>query len=193
MKSGETKYDAARKKLIKGFLLLLDKKDFLQIGVKELCLVAEVNRSTFYAHYDNTYELLEDCREYLAKSFMETYTEEQRKRFEEGRLEKNYITEEYVLPYLRQIRRNKTIYRTYLKLNLSAKDDVFFERLLERIAYPVAKENGRAYDSNEIRYITRFYVEGINAIVRCWIEGNFEEKEEDICRIITRLVPVIGK
>ena len=34
------------------FLTLLAKKDFEYITVKEICEVAEVNRSTLYLHYE---------------------------------------------------------------------------------------------------------------------------------------------
>lgn len=182
------KYENARRKLIEGFLLLIREKDFLDIGVKELCLAAGVHRSTFYAHYDNTFELLEDCRKHLVEAFLGTYTAEQRRRFEEGRLERNYITEEYLLPYLRMLKRNRALYAAYRKLRLAGRDDPFFEDLLERIAYPVARTHGRPLDEKAIRYVTRFYVEGINAIVRAWIEDGCLEGEEQIAGLVSSLV-----
>ncbi|MDO5813306.1 MAG: TetR/AcrR family transcriptional regulator [Bacillota bacterium] len=41
------------------FLELLEKKDFEYITIKEICQKANVNRSTFYLHYENMGDLLE--------------------------------------------------------------------------------------------------------------------------------------
>ena len=55
-------YATAQKRMIDGMISLLQYKSFLDINVKELCMVSNVNRTTIYAQYDNTYELLEDSQ-----------------------------------------------------------------------------------------------------------------------------------
>ena len=54
MNKNENKYFNTAVKMDKALLLLLSKKDFEDITIKEICEAAEVNRSTFYLHYDNT-------------------------------------------------------------------------------------------------------------------------------------------
>ena len=52
------------KKLIKDALSnLMEKKPITKITVKEICESADVNRSTFYAHYSDQYELFEEIQE----------------------------------------------------------------------------------------------------------------------------------
>lgn len=49
------------KRLLKEALIeLLNKKDLNNITIKELCSLAELNRSTFYAHYQDIYQLLNE-------------------------------------------------------------------------------------------------------------------------------------
>lgn len=69
------------KLLLKQSLIsLLKEKNISQISVKELCASAGINRSTFYLHYANAYELLElveqeiidNTNEYLKKSKLMT-------------------------------------------------------------------------------------------------------------------------
>lgn len=184
----ETKYDLAKKKMIQGLITLLERKDFLDIGVKELCQEAGVNRSTFYAHYDNTFELLEDCRAYMVDTFIDIYAEKERESFAQGERKKNYITRDYILPYLKQIKKNRIIYETYQKLHLSMNRDEGFEALLANLAMPVARKNDPASKEYQIRYITKFYIEGINAIIRLWIQNGMKENEEEICDLITDLM-----
>ncbi len=52
------------KKITDSFLFLLQKKPLKKITIRELCEVAEINRSTFYAHYDDIYELIRAISEY---------------------------------------------------------------------------------------------------------------------------------
>ena len=52
MNRSESRYFATAARMDEAFLTLLAKKDFEYITVKEICEVAEVNRSTFYLHYE---------------------------------------------------------------------------------------------------------------------------------------------
>ena len=56
MNKNESKYFNTALKMDEALLTLLEKKDFDFITVKEICVVANVNRSTFYLHYENTYD-----------------------------------------------------------------------------------------------------------------------------------------
>lgn len=184
----DKKYDSAKQKMINGLILLLNEKDFLDIGVKELCEVSNVHRSTFYAHYDNTFELLEDSKNYMISTFLDAYDKKNKEEFEQGKYKDNYITKEYLLPYLKLIKQNKIIYETYAKLHLSLNDSNYFEQLISKLSLPVSRINQKNVDETKIRYITKFYLAGINEIIKSWIKNNFKESEEEICDIITSLV-----
>ena len=53
-------------------LRLLNKKDLLDITVRELCHVSGVNRSTFYRHYDNIIDPLEEICDDILNRIIET-------------------------------------------------------------------------------------------------------------------------
>lgn len=49
------------KRLLKESLIeLLKEKDIRKINITELCRAAGVNRTTFYCHYSNQYDVLKD-------------------------------------------------------------------------------------------------------------------------------------
>ncbi|MGI5932703.1 MAG: TetR/AcrR family transcriptional regulator, partial [Eubacterium sp.] len=52
------------------FVGLLQEREFPQITVKELCIRARINRSTFYHHYEDIYAL----RDELIDSVIDEYT-----------------------------------------------------------------------------------------------------------------------
>ncbi len=44
--------------LKESFIKLLEKKDISQITIKEICEDADINRATFYAHYNDQFDLM---------------------------------------------------------------------------------------------------------------------------------------
>ena len=55
------------RRLIKdSFLTLLRQKNIAKITVKDICLGADINRATFYAHYEDVYDLLHKMEDELA-------------------------------------------------------------------------------------------------------------------------------
>ena len=53
----------------KAFTELVGQKPIQSISVKELCALAGVNRSTFYAHYTDIFDLLQDMESELLEDF----------------------------------------------------------------------------------------------------------------------------
>ena len=50
-----------KRALFSSLLDLMREKQFEEIKVNDICSKALVNRSTFYSHYQDKYELLSDC------------------------------------------------------------------------------------------------------------------------------------
>ena len=55
--------------LKKSFLSLLEEKPVNKISVKEVCEHAELNRATFYTHFNDCYDLLENIENDLISDF----------------------------------------------------------------------------------------------------------------------------
>ncbi len=61
------------KQTLKNALLsLLENKTIKQITVKEVCEIAELNRATFYTHYADCYDLLEQIENELLSDYTES-------------------------------------------------------------------------------------------------------------------------
>lgn len=60
------------KKLLKDSLIsLMADKEFKNISVKDITEQADLNRGTFYLHYNDTYQLLQDIEEEVLRDFQE--------------------------------------------------------------------------------------------------------------------------
>ena len=71
MNKHETKYKNTARKMVLALIALMEKKSFESITIKELCEKADVNRSTFYSHYQNLNELLDEARGYIIHLFLQ--------------------------------------------------------------------------------------------------------------------------
>ena len=71
MNRSQSKYFATAAKMDDAFLELLERKDFAYITVKEICAAAGVNRSTFYLHYENVGDLLDESVERINRQFLD--------------------------------------------------------------------------------------------------------------------------
>ena len=100
MNKSESKYYNTAVLMDEALLLLLETKDFDFITIKEICKKARVNRSTFYLHYENTNDLLNEAIGLINKRFNESFNN---KIFDAQRSSKEdsfFITKEYLIPYL---------------------------------------------------------------------------------------------
>ena len=108
MKKSESKYFNTAVKMNMALISLLEKKEFSYITVSEICRAAGVNRSTFYLHYETIGDLLAETTRYLLDDFLSYFpadTQAIATHFRESDLSQlNFITDEYLHPYLRYIR-----------------------------------------------------------------------------------------
>ena len=70
MNKSESKYFNTAKKMDKALVSLLEQKSFEYITVSEICKKADVNRSTFYLHYENTVDLLNETARFMLDDFI---------------------------------------------------------------------------------------------------------------------------
>lgn len=167
-------------------ITLLEKKDFEYITIKEICDTAGVNRSTFYLHYENTFDLLQETTRYILDKHFAYYssdTKEITARFANAELKDLlFITSEYLVPYLTFIKDNQRIFRVSIKnFNSLSLNDVYgkmfeyiFNPILERFNVP---ENKRSY-------MIKFYLTGVYAIVTEWLDRNCSDDMKTITEVI---------
>lgn len=115
MNEFNSKYFKTALRMDEALIALLEKKDLEYITVKEICEEADVNRSTFYLHYETVGDLVDETTEMINKRFLSYFPQNERDISDAlnglrlGDL--ILVTGEYLIPYLRFIRDNKKIYR----------------------------------------------------------------------------------
>ncbi|MBQ4094603.1 MAG: TetR/AcrR family transcriptional regulator, partial [Oscillospiraceae bacterium] len=61
-KPNNSRRKASRRRIEAAFVRLLQQKPMDEITVSEICKLAEVNRSTFYANYLDIYDLVDNVQ-----------------------------------------------------------------------------------------------------------------------------------
>ena len=190
MTKAESKYFNTSVKMSDALLDLLKTKPFAYITISEICKKAEVNRSTFYLHYENTADLLAETGQRLLDDFRSYFmvdTVALTAHFancEEKEL--NFITEEYLHPYLSYIRDNRHVFATILKHANSFHFDAVFQRLFQHVFDPILHRFG--YPAEERKYVMMFYLSGINALVLEWLKDGCRKSIEEVSHIIRECI-----
>ena len=73
MNKNDSKYFYTAQLMNQALLDLLEKKDIEFISITEITKKAGVNRSTFYLHYEDIYDLLEETIVNLNKKFISSF------------------------------------------------------------------------------------------------------------------------
>ena len=71
---------ASRQRIETAFVRLLQERELHKITVTELCSLADVNRTTFYANYLDIYDLADTVQKRLEEEVSELYREEREQK-----------------------------------------------------------------------------------------------------------------
>ena len=190
MNKFESKYFNTAQLMNQALIELLNKKEYEYITIKEICKKAGVNRSTFYLHYENMNDLLEETVENINKKFLSYFNHSSTdfiKKIEHADInDLILITPEYLLPFLNFIKENKTIYQVAIKHPTKMQSSQKFTLLNKYILFPIF--NRFHIDERQNKYLAAYYINGINAIVNEWINTNCKDDIDYICNIIVSCI-----
>lgn len=157
----------SQEKIMKVFINLIQTKDITEISVAEICKLANVNRSTFYANYIDIYDLVDKVKDVIVEEMNTAYKEE--------RVQSIHSYD--FLKLFKHIKENQLFYKTYFKLNLNldpreVNNNVDNDSL---VFFP---------DNKYLDYHIEFFKAGLNAIIKRWLENGCVETPEEINEIL---------
>lgn len=188
MNKNESKYFNTAQKMDEAFLLLLEKKDFAYITVKELCAKAGVNRSTFYLHYETLEDLLSECTDYLNarfRDYMQHDSDEFFARLKDCPLNELYlITPEYLVPYLNYVKEHKRLFTAAIKNTKVLRLEETYNKMFRFVFVPILERYGVSADDME--YMMTFYVQGLVAVIIRWLKNDCTDTVERLIDIMQK-------
>ena len=164
------RYKVNNEKIETAFLSILHNRKYEDISVREICEKAEINRSTFYAHYDDINDLIIKIENKFANNMSTIFNlglRQEHKAFVE---------------MFEFIRKNKYFYRAFLNIP--------YVTLAERnIKIEILKNIGNNTNidkSNNIGlfYRASFFGAGIKEMCRLWLERDCKETPEQMAKLL---------
>lgn len=163
------------KMLLKNSLIgLMNTKPVNAITIKEICEQADLNRSTFYLHYTDQYQLLKEIQDELLTDTL-SYLKD---------VSNDCSTILYIRFFLEYVKSNAPIFRILLCQPENAGfQSVFIEKTMGHV-----KSNLPSICSMETeKYVYGFVMHGCLQIIREWISSGFDLPENEMADIIYTL------
>ena len=149
----------------KAFLEFLQTRELAQIRVSDICKEAQINRSTFYANYCDIYDLAEQLKNKLFDEVNQMW----------GQDIDWFSSDGDFLKLFQHIYQNQELYRFYFKLGY----DHSKHPVMHNIEYAVKNE-----DQRFLRYHITFFKNGLNGIIKEWLDGGCQETPEEMCGVL---------
>ena len=177
-----------KRRLREGLLRLLEEKPINEISVKELAELVDVNRGTFYFHYQDIYDLLRDMEQDFFDNFDRTLSENTPALDEDG----FPILDAEGAPYLHAIFSFIDDNRSFCRIMLSPRGDMQFVELVKRrvdeqcrffwqILAPGADEERRSM-------YNAFLINGLIGLIREWVNDRRDLSVESISELTATLI-----
>ncbi|MBQ6334834.1 MAG: TetR/AcrR family transcriptional regulator C-terminal domain-containing protein [Erysipelotrichaceae bacterium] len=147
--------------------LVISRSDIDTISVSDVCKKAGINRTTFYAIYEDLDDLKETIERWMIEEFLSSFqneTQTLRHSFDFTTL-------------FRSIKENQIFYKIYFKLNFDFKS-VFVKN------EPTQIWTRYFTDESTIKYHIEFFSAGITAIIQMWLNEGCPGDPERMSNII---------
>ena len=144
-------------------LALLEEKGGIEkISVRELCDRAELNRSTFYAHYTEPREVLIEAEEEILS--------ETAAHIQKIGAQMTGGGKEFVSSFLRYIRENDRVFRVLL---VTAADPAFKSRFVQISLLSLFEYMQLTMDNEKQQYVYSYLLNGSFGVITQWIRSDY--------------------
>lgn len=161
-------------------LEIMKNTEFEKITVKKICEKANVNRSTFYAHFIDIYDMIDKMEMELSRELLNEYSSYNKQELQ-------IFSEKSFVPFLNHIKKHKYFYKINLQTTKDFPLKQGFERLWEVIKMICIKKG--ITSDEEIMYYLIYFQAGLTMTLKHWIDTGCKEDEAKLARIIKKCIP----
>ncbi|MCL2478147.1 MAG: TetR/AcrR family transcriptional regulator [Treponema sp.] len=179
----KTRY--TRMVLRESLIELMKTKPISAINIKEICALADISRSTFYAHYTDQYDLLKKIEE---ETFM--FMDQILNKYAIYKNDKKMTLQmvEEILQYIAD--NNKSIYVLFTE-----NGDIHFQKTLFAAMYqknylPLKSLTDKFHDESTKQYYFLFVVTGTAGLICHWISKGMDKSIHKLAKLIIGMTSV---
>ncbi len=160
---------------------LLKEKNINEITVKELVDEVDINRSTFYLHYNDIYDMLNKIENELLDQLL-FVTEKHKEEYP------NELDSSYLIDVFKVLEKNIDI----VSVLLSSHGDISFLNRIKHMISDEIIENVKSLVPEDIKldieYTFSFYLNGCIGLVEHWIDTGVEDSPEHMAELCFSLI-----
>lgn len=166
------RYKMSSDKIETAFLTLILNHNYEDITISQVCKEANINRSTFYCHYDDINDLIIKIEGKFAKGMATIFNYGERQ------------THEAFIEMFTFIKENQYFYKAFLNIPyITLAESNTKTNILSNV-----KETKASPTSNEIElfYRASFFGAGIKEICRIWLERDCKETPTEMAQLLIK-------
>lgn len=184
MKNEDLRIIKTKKALFNSLLELMKIKPFEEIKISDICQNALINRSTFYSHFEDKYELLVA----LLDSQKQILISNLRKN------EQDVNTKEYFMEMLKiiidHVDENRNVYSSILLKNRNGiLIDILIDVSEKDISDRINKRSKILGNTVPSKFVSKFYLGAILSIGLDWLSDNKQYTKDEIVLYLDKLIP----
>ena len=164
--------------MLKGALVeAMQKEHISKISVKSLCELADINRSTFYAHFRDQYDLLH----HIEQEVLDNITRQLERQDFDGKGPISFQVLNLILKYVRQ---NASLFKALLSDN--CEPDI--QREIMKLPDIISVQIYEGLDERAKDYLSVFGITGCVSILQKWLQDGMPESTGQISELILQFL-----
>lgn len=152
-----------------------------QVTVRAICEKAEINRSTFYAHYVDIHDLVDKMGIQMIKDIARMFEES-------GDVQIFFLSQPGLTQMITYVKEHQDFFDIYLN-HYRNNADQMFSLLWDDFGKPYLESLGLR-DESKMWYHFLFFKAGFLAVLGQWVQKDCPESPEALARIILQSLPL---
>ena len=166
------RYKMSSEKIETAFLTLILNNKYEDITISQVCKEANINRSTFYCHYDDINDLIIKIEGKFAKGMATIFDYGERQ------------THEAFIEMFTFIKENQYFYKAFLNIPYTTLAETNTKtNILSNVK---EKKSDLVKDELEVFYRASFFGSGIKELCRIWLERGCKESPEEMAQLLLK-------
>ncbi|WP_332631418.1 TetR/AcrR family transcriptional regulator [Halalkalibacter flavus] len=164
--------------LKESFIKLMKEKPLTSITIKEVCELADINRSTFYSHYKDLYDLLHQIEDGIIEDMNETLSA------------CNYTKNEEAIQMTEKLLEYLVKNRESCQTLFSEHGNPTFQKKVMSLAHRHSLKSLMADRINlpyNAEYLSLYIVNGSIHLVQHWLKNGLKEPPKEIAELLISL------
>ncbi|UCZ54667.1 TetR/AcrR family transcriptional regulator [Bacillus shivajii] len=184
MSSEDRRVVRTKEQIRNTFAELIEEKGLDRVTIKDLTSRANINRGTFYLHYEDKYDLLEKSEEELLSGIQQIAKELETIELENWDDEEPHPAAEKYFAYLKE-------HAVFVKAILGPKGDPAFQNKIKALITNQIKTQFVQADQTSLplpqEYLIAYLVSAHLGVIQHWIENGLQESPKEMGKIIANM------